>query len=113
MTISTAIRDAVRLVRANPGAVDAVDAEERAAAAAREAEAKRISGLEAKLAKALPERVDQLVADYVALEQEALHRAAEKLAREQLARSSGWSRRGRLRWSPRPSGSARFTSRAR
>ena len=65
------IRQAVAILKANPDAVAAVDAEEQARQAAAEKEAKRRADLEAKVAKALPARTEALVADYDALDAEA------------------------------------------
>ncbi|MCC6619205.1 MAG: hypothetical protein IT341_09250 [Chloroflexi bacterium] len=89
VTIPNALREAVRLVRANPAAIDALDAEEAAAAKSAAAEAKRIASLHDKLAAALPDRIERLVADYRVLEQEALQRAAQKLAAAQLEQELG------------------------
>ena len=78
------LRDAVALVRGNPSGVADLDAQDRAQAEAAEREAKRALTLAEKVQKALPARTDALVADFLAVEAEAIRKAAEGLARSQL-----------------------------
>src|SRR4051812_46483659 len=83
------LRAAIEAVRGNPAGVAALDAEDAATAKAVAAEAKAKADRLAKVEKALPDRVQALLEDYVAREQEALHAAAESLARQQLERELG------------------------
>lgn len=98
MAITDALRNAIALARANPGAMAELDAEEAAVRKAAEAEAKRLAGLEAKVRAAIPERARLLTRDFVAIYLSgdpkaapplAVQQAAEELADAQLRQTHG------------------------
>src|SRR4051794_34837531 len=90
VTVTTTLRDALRAVRtANPDAIRAIDDDDRRQAEQAAAEAKHRADLAEKVDKRLAERTDAIVADFVALEQEAIHDAAARLARQQLEAELG------------------------
>jgi hypothetical protein len=84
-----ALRSAVELVRGNPGAVEALEAEDAARAKAAADAAKAKAAAEQKVAAALEARTAQLVADWHELEKAAIRDAAARLAKEQLDRQYG------------------------
>ena len=88
-TLRDRIRDAAALVRNNPTELEAISAEDLAAAEAAAREAKRTADARAKVEQNLAARTVALIEDWIALEQSALHDAAQRLAREQLQRQYG------------------------
>jgi hypothetical protein len=84
------LRAALAVVRGAPAdSIAALDQADMAAQAAAEREAKRKADLAAKVEKTIPARVEQIVADYLALEAEAIRKAATDLARVQLEAELG------------------------
>jgi hypothetical protein len=84
-----ALRSAMGLVRQNPDAIAELEKADRKAAEEAERAAQAKLSAQAKLEKAMPARVEALVADWHAREAEAVRLAAEQVARKQLAHELG------------------------
>lgn len=107
MTISTKtpaarLREAVAMVRGNPTAVAQIDADEKHLREQAAAEAKKRTDAMAKVEKELPARVEAIIEDYVAREQDALRLAAESVARAQLELQYGITPIEALAFAPVP-----------
>lgn len=89
MTVTERIREAVALVRANPGAVEAINAEERERQAEAERQAKQLAAKQARVEKDLPALAAAIKQDRIALEEQALDDAARALARQVLEARHG------------------------
>jgi hypothetical protein len=89
VTVTDTLRAALATVRNNPDAVAELERADAERARLAAAEAKRRDDAASKLVKLLPERTAAIVADFDALEREAVRQAAEGLARLQLERELG------------------------
>jgi hypothetical protein len=96
------VRDALRTVQNNPAELAAIDAIDAAEAKARAAEAERLAKAATKRDAALEARIEAIIEDHVAREQDALRLAAEKVARAQLDAELGITPRTALALSPSP-----------
>lgn len=84
------LKEALAVVRgANPNTIKEIDAAARHEQEDAAKEAKRLSEARARVEKAMPDRVQALIDDYVAREQAALRLAAESVACEQLEAQFG------------------------
>jgi hypothetical protein len=101
-TLRTRVKSALAIVQNNPAEIAAIDAEAAAAAKAATAEAERLAKAAAKRDAAMPARIEAVIEDHVAREQDALRLAAEKVARAQLDAEHGITPRTALALSPSP-----------
>jgi hypothetical protein len=84
------LKSALDVVRgASPDEIKQLDEAEKAAQAEAERATRKKADAAAKVDRALAERTELIVADYHALEEQALHQAAEDLARAQLSVETG------------------------
>lgn len=84
MNAIASIKEALRMIAANPATVTAIEAAEAAQAKAQADEVKLSDGRAAKVQKALAARTEALVLDYLDVSTRAIRGAAEVLAKDQL-----------------------------